>query len=166
MNKKYVIAITTVAVVLGSVGGYLLIDSPNNNANASQTSEIQTKDPESNDATPATEVAPIEETTPSGTQPVTQGNNTAPTTPVSSPSQEPAVTPSPEPAVAPEPAPVTIVTAEKVSVGGEDYDCSLTYSDGTALIKQFIRVTYNQGYRTIATIGKCDSSLIGKNKVI
>lgn len=169
MNKKFIITTAIALTVLGgSVAGYIALSNDNPTLSSvpiSNFSEINNPEFEENTEAPTEGVAPEE----TQNNPETQSNaNTTPTSSINDPSPAPseALVETPAPVVAPEPAPVTILTAEKISVGGEDYDCSLTYSDGTSLTKQFIRVTYNQGYRTIATIGKCDSSLIGKNKVV
>lgn len=65
----------------------------------------------------------------------------------------------------PEPEPVVVTAYEVINIeGSEDQDCKLTYSDGTTHQWHWKTVEYNQSTKTTNAIGKCDGSIVGKEK--
>jgi hypothetical protein len=77
----------------------------------------------------------------------------------------PAVVAPPTPTPAPVIPPVTVTSFLQVPVGDMRIDCTITYSDGTTNTWMWQQWEFNQGTKITHTIGKCDSSIIGKTKV-
>lgn len=104
-----------------------------------------------------------------------ENTNTAPSTnrvEVPVVSSTPSSNPDPEPT----PAPVTVVSFQQIGVGGGDYDCKYTYSDGTThrwLWKDYTEqgswVTDSNGNNghwvgTTRTVGNCTANAVGTVK--
>lgn len=86
---------------------------------------------------------------------------------VTTPEPQAADSPAPATQPAPAPTPVTVKSYDQVGVEDtENMDCKLTYSDDTTYIFRWKTVTYNQSTKITSMNGKCDTSVVGKEKTI